>query len=74
MRVELTPQETEQLRNELMCPSGSCIGPFYKAPYAEAGDYLIYAGFAIMIAGGVLLCIRIVTLSGKTSSTTVAGD
>jgi hypothetical protein len=75
VKVELTPQETEQLRHMLTCPSGPCTGPFYKAPYAEVGDYMMYAGIAIMIVDGVLLSIRIVTLSGKTSSTTtVAGD
>jgi hypothetical protein len=51
-----------------MCPGGPCIGPFYKTPYAEVGDYLMDAGIAIMIVGGILLSIRIVTLSGKTST------
>lgn len=67
VKVELTPQETEQLRHVLMCPSGPCTGPFYKAPYAEVGDYMMDAGIPMMIAGGVLLSIRIVTLSGKPS-------
>lgn len=67
VKVELSSQETEQLRHILNCPSGPCTGPFYKFPYDEAGGYMMDVGIAVMIVGGVLLSIRIITLSGKAS-------